>query len=588
MFIYQSCSWAKRLFNSFLFVLSFFCLQTQAKTVIVSKDANINQIITAPQNKYIILYDYDLKGASLSLGTGSSLVFRGGSIRNGVLIGNNTFLKASTNSVIFDNIHIEGSWICPKIYSSWMKDCSSINKILDIINLSSNDIYNKIVIGPGVYDLSFHTDTDASIKLKSNTICKIEGTIRVLQNNLNGYYLMYLKDVKNVEIKGNGILKGDKDEHIYINGSTHEWGHGILISNSSNIKLQGLNFKDFIGDGICVWDHFSPSRNVIIDGCTITNCRRQGISICDAEQFTIKNSSISNIAGTAPEYAIDIEPDNEEQHICNNGIIKNNTIRSKNGIYVQTNSSFGTKNITINNNTIDAGNDGLPINVSGGDAVNVNENTIHGYWGVVVKPVRPISGITISHNIIDSEGGCIYNSGEYIQEDLVVTKNKLRGTIVSDGNGFLFMNNKCEGEVIAVHADNCTVKNNIINNNLEVYNGCVVTGNTINGCVTIKSSELSGNVIKGINKKESRASGIITINGNGRVVNNKISLFDTSTDLTNVFNIRHDCLLQGNTVNNTIIDLMTIDKSVGSVALKKKNKWVNKTINGNAKALDYR
>ena len=76
-----------------------------------------------------------------------------------------------------------------------MKDCSSQNRILDIINLSSDNINNKIEIGPGVYDLSFHSDTDASIKLRSNTLCKIDGTIRVMQNNLTGYYLIYLKDV---------------------------------------------------------------------------------------------------------------------------------------------------------------------------------------------------------------------------------------------------------------------------------------------------------------------------------------------------------------------------------------------------------
>ena len=571
-------------FNFFILVL--FCLPSQAKIVPVAKDANIHRILTEPNNKYIIIYDFDLNGTTLSLGSGSTLVFRGGSIKNGVLIGSNTTIKAKSKSVIFDNIHIEGTWKCPKIYSTWMKDCYSQNKILDIISLSSDGIYNKIMIGSGVYDLSFNTDTEASIRFKSNTYCKLEGTIRVLPNNLTGYYLIYLKDVENVVIKGNGTLIGDKKEHLYGEGSTHEWGHGFLISNSKNVKIQGLNINNFTGDGICVWDHRSPSRNVVIDGCTIANCRRQGISVCDAVQYTIQNCTISDISGTSPEYAIDIEPDYGTAHVCQSGVIRNNTIRSKNGIYIQTNSSLGTKKINIYKNNIEAGDKGLPINVSGGDDVKVTLNTIHGFWGIVVKPIKQINGITINDNWIDSEGGCIYNTGENVQDDLVITNNTLRGTVMSDGKRLLFLNNKCEGEVLAIHADSCVVKNNLINNNLEVYNGCVVTGNTINGCITIKSSELSGNVIKGINKKESRVSGIITINGEGRVVNNKVSLLDTATDLTNVFNIRHDCLLQGNTVNNTTIDLMTIDKSVGTVALKK-NKWVNKTIHGNAKALDY-
>lgn len=587
MFVFLIHNKMKKLVCTTLFILLIFCLQIQAKTVIVPQNADISTILTAPNNKYIITYDFNLNESTLYLGFGSILVFRGGSICNGTLIGNNTSIKASSELAIFDKIHIEGSWKCPKIYSSWMKDCNIPNRILDVFNLSSNDINNKIYIGPGIYELSFHTDTDASIKLKSNTICKIEGTIRVLQNNLNGYYLMYLKDVKDVEIIGGGILKGDKDEHIYLKGSTHEWGHGILISNSSNIKLKGLSIKDFIGDGICVWDHFSPSRNVIIDDCTISNCRRQGISICDAMGYIIQNCSISDIAGTSPEYAIDIEPENGVVHVCQNGIIRNNTIKNKNGIYIQTNSSLGTKNVTITKNKIDAGNKGLPINVSGGDAVSVNENNIHGFWGVVVKPVRPINGITINRNYINSEGGCIYNSGDNVQDDLVVTGNTLKGTIMSDGNGLLFMNNKCEGEEIAIHADNCTVKNNVINNNLEVYNGCVVTGNTINGCVTIKSSELINNVIKGINKKESRIGGIITILGDGIVKNNKVSLYKADTKLPYVFNIQHDCVLQGNTIDNTNLNLMTIDKSVNSI-VPKRNKWSNTIIHGNTNALNLR
>lgn len=568
-------------------LLGVFNFQTQAKTVIVPKDAAINTILNAPYNKYVIIHDFDLKGFTVNIGYESTLVFLGGSIINGTLIGNNTSIKASAKSSIFSNIQIKGEWRCPKIYSAWMADCTSQNKILEIFNLSSNDIYNKIMIAPGVYDLTFNTDTDASIKFKSNTSCRIDGTIRVLKNNLPGYYLIYLKDVENIEIKGDGILKGDKIEHLYVKGSTNEWGHGILISNSTDIKVQDLNINNFTGDGICVWDHFSPSRNVSIDGCNISSCRRQGVSICDAVDYTIQNCSISNISGTSPEFAIDVEPDAGEAHVCQSGIIRDNTIRSKNGIYIQTNSSLGTKSISITNNSIDSGNKGLPINVSGGDNVKINSNTIHGFWGVVVKPVLPINGININRNYIYSEGGCIYNCGDNVQDDMIVTGNTLKGTIMSDGKGLHFMNNKCEGEVIAIHADNCTIKNNVIDNNLEVYNGCVVTGNTINGCVTIKSSELSNNDIKGINKKESSVGSIITIIGDGKVTNNKVSFSETGTKLSYVFNIQHDCVLQGNTIDNKTHDLMTVDKSVNSI-VSKKNKWRNKTIHGNTNALNLK
>jgi len=50
-------------------------------------------------------------------------------------------------------------------------------------------------------------------------------------------------------------------------------------------------------------------RNVTFDGVIADNNRRQGLSIIDARNVTVRNSVFSNTHGTRPSAGIDIEPD---------------------------------------------------------------------------------------------------------------------------------------------------------------------------------------------------------------------------------------------------------------------------------------
>jgi hypothetical protein len=47
------------------------------------------------------------------------------------------------------------------------------------------------------------------------------------------------------------------------------------------------------------------------------NNRRQGLSIIQINGLEIRNSVFKNTHGTRPSAGIDIEPDNDEQHIAN-------------------------------------------------------------------------------------------------------------------------------------------------------------------------------------------------------------------------------------------------------------------------------
>jgi hypothetical protein len=65
------------------------------------------------------------------------------------------------------------------------------------------------------------------------------------------------------------------------------------------------------GDGF----YIQGANDVRICSVTAENNRRQGLSIIQVNGLEIKNSSYTH--GTRPGAGIDIEPDNDEQHVAN-------------------------------------------------------------------------------------------------------------------------------------------------------------------------------------------------------------------------------------------------------------------------------
>ena len=54
------------------------------------------------------------------------------------------------------------------------------------------------------------------------------------------------------------------------------------------------------------------SSDVTVDGCILSKSRRQGVSITSGYNICVKNCVISDVRGTRPQSAIDIEPNKGE------------------------------------------------------------------------------------------------------------------------------------------------------------------------------------------------------------------------------------------------------------------------------------
>ena len=292
------------------------------------------------------------------------------------------------------------------------------------------------------------TNNDTSgIILKSNIYLDLNGsTIMQEKNSSKAYICISIHECEQVTLS-NGIIVGDKENHIYDSGTTDEWGHGISIISSKQIDINNIEIYNTTGDGIYISEIYDKNRltpyqtnQVVIENCNIHNTRRQGISIITGENINIYNNEIHDISGTAPQSGIDLESNNRTEEI-KNVIIDNNkfyNFKSKKAIKIAAN----TNNIKIMNNDMDGS------GISGfqeKDIILIANNKIKDGWiSFSYKENYKTNQLTISNNqLIDS-----YMKICNIEKLEVLENQILNGTIT-------------------IESSNCTINNNKMQNNLE-------------------------------------------------------------------------------------------------------------------------
>ena len=256
--------------------------------------------------------DWDLNGETYLIPEGVTLKSKGGVFFNGKLVGDNTAID--TRNALFSKVTILGDWVAPVISTALFKDLNYENSLQDVFALAKPNVDNVIEIKEGDYYVRTKSFKSA-LTVGSNVTLEINGNIRLIPNSYKGSYVLSVYEAKNVVIKGKGCIYGDKHSH---KGNEGEWGHGIYVRFSENVIIDGFNVKDCWGDCIYVG---SSSKNVTIRKCNLDNGRRQGISVTSADGVTIEDCIITNVSGTNPQAAVDIEPN--EGEVVDNVIIRN-------------------------------------------------------------------------------------------------------------------------------------------------------------------------------------------------------------------------------------------------------------------------
>lgn len=370
-------------------------------------------------SKIYVNKDIDLKKSVCELPKGVTLVFDGGVIKNGILVGNKTKLIGKRKA--FDRVNIRGTWNVPEISTKLFADLSYVNALCDVVALSAPNINNIIIIEKGKYKVRATKNSEACLDLHSNTHLILHGSVQIEPNEFSTYMIIQANG-ENIRLSGEGAVIGDKHNHI---GDKGEWGMGISMKNARNVTVSGLTIKDCWGDCIYVG---KKSNNILIEKCELVHGRRQGISITGGDNIIIRHCKITDVGGTNPQYAIDIEPNSKDS--CNHILIDNVEIENCVGGIVVTKVDRKDKpskawigSVSIKNCTVST-KEKYPLRIRSGVSAIIEGNT---FYSTNEKPavyLNDVDTVTITNNTIKLDNKLLFSFKNNVKR--IAGKSKYR------------------------------------------------------------------------------------------------------------------------------------------------------------------
>ncbi len=293
-----------------------------------------------PNATIIINCLMDLEGQTINLPANVTIVYEGGDIINGTLnfsegtiIGgellNSTLTLSGANPQLKDPTFtfLPERWGIVEGVVSDEVALNNKNVLRTIINqLKELGVYtfqiDKINAYFKIDDNITNVHYQPAIEIPSNfkLLMSNQTHLRVQPYGHKLGALFVVSEKENVTIEG-GNLYGDRDEHDYSDGGTHEWPVLIGLSSVKNTVVRNVTIQDATGDAMAVgskqhaWaSDYDPTDNLLITGCKLIRSRRNNLSITDGRNIYVENNEFidagvhtSKSNGTAPGFAIDVE-----------------------------------------------------------------------------------------------------------------------------------------------------------------------------------------------------------------------------------------------------------------------------------------
>jgi hypothetical protein len=157
---------------------------------------------------------------------------------------------------------------------------------------------------------------EKGLNIRSNSkVVFPDGAALIMKPNaLKSYEIIRIREAEDVDLYSPVII-GDRKQHM---GTDGEWGMGIDIRASKNVRIINPSIKECWGDGI----YLGQMKNTINSNIAIYNAvldfnRRNGISVICVNGLQLVHPVISNTTGASPMTAIDIEPNSPANVIDN-------------------------------------------------------------------------------------------------------------------------------------------------------------------------------------------------------------------------------------------------------------------------------
>ena len=479
--------------------------------------------------------DYDLQGQRINLPEGVKLNFDGGKITNGSLV----FASKGVidGQLLNIDLQVEGGLAIEHPHfifepSRWdivqgktsddkaFQNKENLNSAIALTHDLGMEVFeidklDAYFFGKRLTSHPPYSYADNSIKVPSNThfLMSDNTFIRVQPTNNPFSRLLMTFKAQNVIIEG-GNLVGDRYLHDYSNvtdetgvsRATHGYGSLVGIAGSQNVTVDNVNIYEGEGDGVLV--QISAIRNrdgsiksgemessgVVIKNSLIDKCRRNNVSVIDANGLIIENNVISNAggedesgeayAGTAPEVGIDLEAYRE---------------RKDDGSLYQ---YERVTNVTIRNNKF-VGNDVADVIVYTASFVEISGNTFDNRLGINAGNDVEIlnnnfkAGARITNQTAISFDDYFVNDTERLTYNIEVTGNTISGYDTSmriGSKNVTVSGNKLYDFITGINisdTENGQLSNNVMQSDRSVSYGYFSRGNAVAKDVTIKGDNIS-------------------------------------------------------------------------------------------------
>lgn len=299
---------------------------------------------------YKIVNDIDLGNAVLTIPTGCTLDFAGGSIINGELVGTNTKIISGLQK-IFSSIVISGTWDNDNSYLEWFDLINSKYPINEALKLSNNLRLLKNTYS--VTTISIPESVCIQGESTTESIINIDNTIDIDNNNII---------LKTFSINPSDTFVGDSlikvhssyycvfeklnmgstkvDTAMIFDGTDNSYYHTITNCNISSFNI-GIKFMGHANANSVLYNNFYLVKtNIVIDSCnglriignTFQDFKTKGIDILYSTGSQPVGNSISSnyFEGDKTVATCDIDFNNTAEAVDNMIIGNHHTYMASN------------------------------------------------------------------------------------------------------------------------------------------------------------------------------------------------------------------------------------------------------------------
>lgn len=276
--------------------------------VVVRQSDDLVKVFSAKNTKYIIKEALDLGGKKVKIGEGSTLVFRGGSMANGTVVGNNTKVKAKNYEIFkrgyvryracieagatrnspptvikerHDYLVVEGTWNNKTCGTNWTglernskEDAMlAIQNYVTLHNAGARVVFPKInVLGyeratlSGDHVIDFNNSTisypdnlaiweDKSIALpQGSTPCPLESGYGMITMRTNA-------TIKNLTIDGKSTFRQDEPVRLGVSCM-------VAVGSAQNVTFENVVITNVLGPAITAQ---AGAKDILYKDCKFCN-----------------------------------------------------------------------------------------------------------------------------------------------------------------------------------------------------------------------------------------------------------------------------------------------------------------------------